>query len=84
MAGKLNKSQFYTILWQWKDEVEGGSQVVALSEQQATNAERAIAKLRKELSEEYEDIGKADVIVFEVKRGVLDIDTLREEDATEE
>ncbi|AKL88354.1 hypothetical protein BH789_gp073 [Gordonia phage GMA6] len=83
MAGKLNKSQVYSILWQWKAEVDEGTQTVQLSEQQATNAERAISKLRRELAEEYDDIGKADVVVFEVSRGASDIDVLRENDAEE-
>lgn len=80
MAGKLNKSQVYTILWQWKESVDEGVQLTQLSEQQATNAERAISKLRKELGEEYEDLGKADVVIFGVQRGSLGIEGLNEEE----
>lgn len=80
MAGKLNKSQTYTIFWQWKESVENGTQLTQVSEQQATTAERAISKLRRELSEEYEDIGKADVLVFGVQRGSLNIEGLTEEE----
>lgn len=80
MAGKLNKSQTYTIFWQWKEEVEGGTQLVKADEQQATNAERAISKLRRELSESYDDLGKADVVVFGVQRGSLNIEGLTEEE----
>lgn len=80
MAGKLNKSQVYTIFWQWKESVEEGTQLTQVSEQPATNAERAISKLRRELAEEYEDLGKADVIVFGVQRGSLGIEGLNEDE----
>ena len=65
----VNKRPNYQVLWEWRDpEVFGITYQTFADLVDATNAERAISKVRKLIFDEYDVPGKSSIVILEVKK----------------
>lgn len=59
----------YQVSWEWRDpDVYGGTYQTLVDFVTATNAERAISKVRKFITDEYDVPGKSSIVILEVSR----------------
>lgn len=65
----VGKRPNYQVVWEWRDpEVFGATYQTLVDVVSATNAERAISKVRKIVSDEYDVPGKSSIVILEVSR----------------
>lgn len=64
--GTASKKPNYSVKWEWRDPDLAGSYRQMTDLVYATNAERAINKVRKAITDEYSDVGRSAVVIIHV------------------
>lgn len=64
--GTATKKPNYSVKWEWRDPDLAGSYRQMTDLVYATNAERAINKVRKAITEEYSDVNRSMIVIIHV------------------